>query len=121
MGLQGVQVGAENRPKIDPKRRCQRDLVLASILGGFGAVLGSKLSPKIEPNWEEVDLGGAFGGQGEPQEDSATGLGANLGEKKPGGKKKGSSKGIKRGVEKTTHFKKIFVMVLRNARAELGG
>ena len=97
MGLQGVQVGAENRPKIDPKRRCQRDLVLASILGGFGAVLGSKLSPKIEPNWEEVDLGGAFGGQGEPQEDSATGLGANLGEKKPGGKKKGVLQGDKKG------------------------
>ena len=120
MGFQGVEVGTENRPKIDPKRRCQRERVLASILAGFGTVLGSKLSPKIEPNWEEVDLGGAFGGQGEPQEDSATGLEANVGEKKPE-KKKGSSKGIKTCDEKTTHFKKIFEIVLRNARRIWGG
>ena len=67
MGFQGVEVGTENRPKIDPKRRCQRERVLASILAGFGAVLGSKLSPKMDPNLEKIELGGRLGGQVEPK------------------------------------------------------
>ena len=56
LGFQGVEVGTENRPKIDPKRRCQRERVLASILAGFGTVLGSKLSPKMDPNLEKIEL-----------------------------------------------------------------
>ena len=67
MGFQGVEVGTENQSKIDPKRRCQRERVLASVLAGFGTVLGSKLSPKMEPNLEIVELGGRLGGQVEPQ------------------------------------------------------
>ena len=78
LGFQGVEVGPENRPKIDPKRRCQRERVLASILGGFVTVLGSKLSPKMDPNLEKIQLGGCLGGQVEPQNDSAVVLGAKL-------------------------------------------
>ena len=47
--VQGVEVGSQNRSKIDQKLKPKMDRLLASIFDGFWLVLGSKLGWKIEP------------------------------------------------------------------------
>ena len=46
--VRGVQVGRQNRSKIDPKRRSTWEGILASFFDRFWWILGSKLGSKID-------------------------------------------------------------------------
>ena len=47
--LSGLEVGSQNRPKIDQKTESKMDGILASIFLRFGSILGAKLGGKPEP------------------------------------------------------------------------
>ena len=47
--VRGVQVGSQNRSKIDRNLKSKIERLLASIFGGFWRVWGGKLGGKIEP------------------------------------------------------------------------
>ena len=47
--LSGVEVGSQNRPKIDQKTQSKMDGILASIFLRFWSVWGAKLGGKPEP------------------------------------------------------------------------
>ena len=49
----GVEVGSQNRSKIDQKMESKMECILASIFYRFWWILGSKLGGKMEACWHQ--------------------------------------------------------------------
>ena len=55
--VQGVQVGSNNRSKIDPKMEPKMECILASIFDTFQWMLGSKLGSKMDQKSIQKGIG----------------------------------------------------------------